>query len=557
MKKKIVCVLFILSMASALLSGCNGNGGSGESAGGGEGGGSASVSDEKVTITLGLPQNANVTSYDDNALTKYLEESLNVDLEFVYFAGTSAEYSQQLTLMASGREKLPDVLWGFDGLDHYAMNEFGEDGYFRDLTDLLKNYGHYYWEQFNKLPESDQKDITNKGTNTHTGAFYGMPMLTLMAMDNLQNNMYINQKWLNKLGLKAPANVDELYDVLKAFATKDPNGNGVADEIPLLSKAGGAQDISAYIINAFVHYDTLNPFNVKNGKLWDPVSTGEYRSALIYANKLCSEKLLSELSYSLSSTSEFVSLITPADGIAKVGLWCGHPAVWSSPSTTLLKEYTAIPALSDKTGLGGYTVIRPNTLSYCSYITKDCKYPERAMQLLDFFYKDETVTRVRHGEKEVDWVYDEKGGLNGNGTNSTIKRLGSDAAFFSGNRTWCRNGNSIMTDANYLTIITGSEGRQAEVDRLYTESWNYQLIGKSPGELAVRLVYTDKEYEYRTGYADLYAEYVLESRNLFITGSKNPNDDSQWNEYLTTLKSIGQAELLKIAQDAYTRSISP
>lgn len=95
-------------------------------------------SNEKVTLTVGLPQNVSVSDYEDNALTKYIEESLNMDLEFQFFASKSGEYSQQLALICSSNEKLPDVLWGFTGLGRKTMNQYGEDGYFVDLTDLIQ-----------------------------------------------------------------------------------------------------------------------------------------------------------------------------------------------------------------------------------------------------------------------------------------------------------------------------------------------------------------------------------------------------------------------------------
>ena len=47
--------------------------------------------------------------------------------------------------------------------------------------------------------------------------------------------MYINQKWLDNLGLDMPTTTDELRDVLQAFREKDPNGNGQTDEIPLFT----------------------------------------------------------------------------------------------------------------------------------------------------------------------------------------------------------------------------------------------------------------------------------------------------------------------------------
>ena len=38
--------------------------------------------------------------------------------------------------------------------------------------------------------------------------------------------MYINQTWLDNLGLEVPTNMDELEEVLIAFKEGDPNGNG-------------------------------------------------------------------------------------------------------------------------------------------------------------------------------------------------------------------------------------------------------------------------------------------------------------------------------------------
>ena len=42
----------------------------------------------------------------------------------------------------------------------------------------------------------------------------------------MSRGWWVRQDWLDKLGLKAPQNVDELYTVLKAFRDRDPNGNG-------------------------------------------------------------------------------------------------------------------------------------------------------------------------------------------------------------------------------------------------------------------------------------------------------------------------------------------
>jgi putative aldouronate transport system substrate-binding protein len=218
------------------------------------------------------------------------------------------------------------------------MYEFGQDGFFLDLTELIEEYGVNYKEHFSNLTKEEQDEITRKGTDPASGGFYGMPILTTKLIDNLQSLMFINQTWLDKVGMQAPTNVNELYEVLKAFATKDPNGNGIADELPILGKTSGSTDLCCYIINAYVYYDSLHNFNVTDGKVWAPFTTNEYREALKFMNKLCAEGLLPDLNFTISSVSEFIPLITPATGTALTGIFCGHPLSYSDPSSNLLEE---------------------------------------------------------------------------------------------------------------------------------------------------------------------------------------------------------------------------
>ena len=70
--------------------------------------------------------------------------------------------------------------------------------------------------------------------------------------------IWINKEWLDKLGLAVPTTTDELYNVLKAFKTQDPNGNGKADEIPLTgapNKYVWNGNIDAFLMNAFIYND--------------------------------------------------------------------------------------------------------------------------------------------------------------------------------------------------------------------------------------------------------------------------------------------------------------
>ena len=531
--KKVVSMLLVLVMTLGLLTGCGGKKTDVEA-----------LPEGTVTLRVGIPQKASVTDYDENAFTKYLEEQANVDIEFVFFSSTESEYKQQLTLMCGANETLPDVILGFN-FSHYIVNQYGEDGYFIDLTDYIEEYAPNYQKQLKQLDEKTQKYVKEKGKNTNDGAYYGMPMVSCEVVDQLQSLMYINQNWLTKLGLPIPTTVEELRSTLQAFNTQDPNGNGVNDEIPMIGKVG----IMNYLINGFVLYDQNN-FNITDGKAWDPVQTEEFRQALIYANQLVKDGLYDKMSFSLSSNSEYKTLISPTDGPSKVGVFVGHHETMTNAATNALDEFVALPALSDATGKGGYTMVVPPGVSWKGFITKDCEYPAAAMKLLDVFYLDETMTRQRHGEKDVDWVYEEK--ENAYGTKSYAKAINSEA-FFGGSSTWCFNALGIMTHWNYLLTATEGEGRIAQASRLQTEQWDIFQNGKRPEEEAVNLVYSTEEYEIREDKAGTVNNYITTEVTYFISGEKDPSDDTVWNEFLSTLKSIGREELMKVCQDAYSR----
>lgn len=532
MKKRIICTLLAACMVFGMLTGC----GKEEK---------TANSGDKVTLRVGVPQNTAITSYEDNALTKYIEESLNMDLEFEYYSTEKGAQLQQLTLATSAGEELPDVLVGFISMEQSTVNQFGEDGFFLDLTDLIEEYGVNYKAQMSKLTKEEQKTIKEVGTNANTGEFYGMPLYgDLTVCDLMAPSTYINKTWLDAVGMSVPTTTDELYQVLKAFKTQDPNGNGKEDEVPMLSA-----DIWNFVINAFVYYDSTNDINITDGKAWDPITTDEYRQALIFMNKLCKEGLLSELSFTASAT-DVKSLVSGSGTTARVGMWCGHAELSTSVSSQVVDQYVAIAPLQGATDLGGYGVQKPKTLIYSSFITKDCENTEAAMKFLDFFYLDETITRVRHGAKDVDWK--EGKGETSFLTESTIEIINPNA-LHSGNSTWGHNCHGVMTAENYLSIAQTGTGRWAECARLLKEQTQVMIDCKKPAEVAVNLVYNEEEYETLIDVEGARNSYASEARALFVTGEKDPSNDSQWKEYLKTLEDYDNSKLTEICQSAYDR----
>ena len=70
-------------------------------------------------------------------------------------------------------------------------------------------------------------------TTMPDGHRYTMPTSGIAPWIGLNRIGAINTDWLEAVDMEVPTTLDEFKDVLVAFKTKDPNGNGQADEIPL------------------------------------------------------------------------------------------------------------------------------------------------------------------------------------------------------------------------------------------------------------------------------------------------------------------------------------
>lgn len=93
------------------------------------------------------------------------------------------------------------------------------DDYIRDYPELYNFIGEQVWEN----------------SKIH-GKIYGIPRLRILP----RNGAIIRQDWLDNLGLEAPETFDELYEVAKAFTENDPDGNGVADSVGIVTAYQGA-----------------------------------------------------------------------------------------------------------------------------------------------------------------------------------------------------------------------------------------------------------------------------------------------------------------------------
>lgn len=233
--------LLCLTLAASMLAGCGGGGGSSSSSGAAESSGSGEAStssaastpdenfnetglpivNEQVELTFLYVKGANMADFEENAMFQQMEKDTNVKINWQY-AGDADWSEQKSLLLASG--DLPDVFFGSNSLKDMDIATNLE--LFIPLEDYVEKYCPNIQAAWEAEPTME-KMVTNPDGHIYT--LPGKKPLRPKGCDT----PFINQKWLDNLGLEMPTTVDEWYEVLKAFKEKDPNGNGVADEIPL------------------------------------------------------------------------------------------------------------------------------------------------------------------------------------------------------------------------------------------------------------------------------------------------------------------------------------
>lgn len=171
-----------------------------------------------VTPTFKLPDGDSV---DNNRVTRYLKDTLNVEMQYPLVMNSPEQAEQRINLtIASG--DLPDAMT----VNASQFRELAEAGLLEDLSPYYDTYASPELKSANDATEGE-----SLAAATVDGQLLGISKITLDG-DGLQF-LWIRQDWLNALGLEKPQTLEELETVARAFVTDDPDGNGQADTIGL------------------------------------------------------------------------------------------------------------------------------------------------------------------------------------------------------------------------------------------------------------------------------------------------------------------------------------
>lgn len=307
----------------------------------------------------------------DNQVLQEFEKRTNTKLNITWVSG-GVFVDKLNVLLASG--DLPDAIH----LGDTTVPQFQtmvKQGAFWDLTPYLKDYKN--------LMNSPQVIFENTKIN---GKNYVVPIVRPLEGGS---SFSIRRDWLDRLGLKMPTTMDELYEVMKVFKEKEPDGKPAF---------GYTMRGSNQIDNVF--NGASSKWKVKDGNLIDTTLEPTQRAALLYLKKLYEEGLIPP-DYSVMKDSDYWDLATSGKAGVTVetieALWRWTYDQWKRDPNV---QWEPVVALD-----GGFGPIQPQNSGFIGVFAIPKKVPEdkmrKVLSLFDFGATDEGHILSNYGIEGV------------------------------------------------------------------------------------------------------------------------------------------------------------
>ncbi len=479
------------------------------------------ISKDKKTFSIFL--NFNNMPFDGNwPIWQEIGKRTNIYLEGIIPKSSSDEKQAFTNMLNSG--DLADII-GF--VDPAALEELGRDGGLIPLNDLIDKYAPNIKRVFDENPK------VKRYATSLDGNIYQIPKAIKTKVTEM---WWIRQDWLDKLNLKAPTNVDELYNVLTAFRNEDPNGNGLKDEIPLFDRAGHKM-LDEYLCL----WDTSTNFYVRDGKVvFEPLEEN-FKIGVTNMAKWYKEGLIDPEIFTRGPKSRDVLLGGNLGGMT-------HD--WQSAASynvTLAKDIPGfkmqgIPPIADQNGVVKERAESSPVVGWG--ISSSCKDPVTVIKFMDYFFTEEGANIMNWGIEGDTYTVNEKGEKV-----FTDKVLNSGKSVIAYLRSLgCQYRIGMDHDPMFETASATDSAK--EVIKMYSEHSEWYLENMPPyvdGNLTLKYLPED-EKEYNKLMSNI-EPYVDECFQKWILGISDFEKD--YPTFVKNLKNRGIDRAIEINQKAY------
>lgn len=495
--------------------------------------------DEPLTLSVIYPKEATHGDFEDMFYMKAVEQLTNIKLDVQPIEKQG--WNEKAGLMFASGDYADIFLAGISFTDAAA---YGQAGMLLPMEDLLAEYAPNAMRILDELLPESRRNVT-----ADDGHIYAMPAYDGTPRDMLMDyTELINTEWMKAVGVEEiPEDTEGMYELLKAFKTQDPNGNGEADEIPY-SKVYNGEDTDPFLW-AFGFVNLRH--DLIDGKYVYVPAEENFRHYLEYMNRLYQEELIDQEMFT-QKDEDYLAKRT--ERLVGMGKGLQDPLSYEEYAASLntlppmTSEYNSV-----KMTPGRFQEV--NSFSMC--ITDKCDEEKQiaAVKLLDYFYSQDGTSLIKCGPEVGVWDDMIEGGYvrteNGDGTLSYELQYDHDK--YNDSYYNFRIANGLMNMPFFYTnahaqIIVGSDAKNQRVtDGVYEAG----LLEARRVGYPTTVTFTEDEQDILATFV-MMDNYVDQMVAQFVTGEEELNDES-WNAYVERLESMGLQTLKETRQGAYDR----
>ncbi|WP_281888499.1 extracellular solute-binding protein [Paenibacillus sp. YYML68] len=253
-----IVMMVMISLLSGLVAGCTGRPGESE------------ATKDRPVISIMVP--LHFAHPPNQRLIDTIEQKADVKLEIGWVPDGIYSDKMNTALTTNSMKKVTYVKY----TDYMMLKNAIRSDSFWEIGPYLSQY-----------PNLSKLNAEIMQQSTVDGKIYGL----YTERPSSRQGIIIREDWLKRLKLDKPRTMDELYEVMAAFAQQDPDGNGKADTIGLVDRNdlvfGAFKTLGSYL-------GTPNNWIVQEGKLIPEFETTNYMDTMNFMRQLYKAKLINQ-----------------------------------------------------------------------------------------------------------------------------------------------------------------------------------------------------------------------------------------------------------------------
>ena len=336
-----------------------------------------------------------VTNFNENYAFQELERATGVHVD--WFHPPVGQHTEQASLIIASGD-LPDIFY-IPYNDVGGLAKMLSDGTIIKLNQYLDTGKMPHYKSWvDKYPTLRRQLLMDDGT---CAAFLMLRIREYMGQIGWFPNggLVLRRDWLDALNLQAPTTVAEYENVLRAFKTRNPNGSGRNDVIPLVTDATNWSNFAQffgmndgfYELNGAVRYGPIEP------RYRDYMTTMArwQRDGLIDPDWTTANATSMQAKYLENRAGSHYTVVAAAGNIIEI-----------MRDTIPNADFIGVRHLkneSDGKVYNNTADLRQSFVHEGSVISTQCKNVDAALRYLDYSYSPEGYTFFNWGELGVSY----------------------------------------------------------------------------------------------------------------------------------------------------------